>query len=114
MSWLKKLSLTAAACVLASTVWAMDLSAAMGALSGAKAQGLIGEQADGYLGVVKPQGDAEQIAKLINQARRTEYQRLAEQNNISLRDVEVMAGKKAIDKTPAGQMIKQGAGWQKK
>lgn len=100
--------------LLSTTVLAMDLNAAMNSLSQAKAAGLLGEQPNGYLGVVTAQGDAAEIARLINEARRAEYQRLAKGNNIQLSDVETMAGKKALEKTPAGQYIQLNGKWLKK
>ena len=97
-----------------SSAWALDLNGAMGALSGAKSSGLVGEQPNGYLGVVKSSGDAAEIARLINAARKAEYQRLAKQNSIQLADVESMAGKKAIEKTPKGQYIQVNGRWMAK
>ena len=86
----------------------------MSALGDAKASGQIGEMPNGYIGVVRAGGNADEIARLINQARRAEYQRLAEQNGIKLSDVEAIAGKKAIEKTPAGQYIQWQGQWRRK
>ena len=94
--------------------YSMSLNEAMSALAAAKAGGQLGEMPSGYLGVVKPAGQAEEIAKLINQARRAEYQKLAQQNAIKLSDVESIAGQKAIDKTPAGQYIQTQGQWLRK
>lgn len=95
-------------------VVALDLNQAMSALGDAKTSGLLGEMPNGYLGVVKPEGQAAEIARLINQARRAEYQKLASQNGIALADVEAIAGQKAIDKTPAGQYIQVQGRWLRK
>ena len=100
-----------ASSLFSSTVFAMDLNDAMSHLGPAKAAGLLGEQPNGYLGVVKAQGNAAEIARLINDARRAEYQRLAKNNNIQLADVETMAGKKALEKTPVGQYIQLNGKW---
>ncbi|MDM1707263.1 YdbL family protein [Thiopseudomonas alkaliphila] len=99
------------ALTLSGAAWALDLNGAMGALGAAKSSGLVGEQPNGYLGVVKNSGDAAEIARLINAARKAEYQRLAKQNSIQLSDVESMAGKKALEKTPAGQYIQVNGRW---
>ena len=99
---------------LATPAFALSLNEAMSALGAAKAAGQLGEQPDGYLGVVKPGGQAEDIAAQINHARRAEYQRLAKQNGIALGDVEAIAGKKALDKTPSGQYIQLNGKWMKK
>ena len=93
---------------------ALDLPGAMTALPAAKSAGQLGEQTDGYLGVVQPGGQAGEIARLINQARRAEYQKLATQNGIRLSDVEALAGKKAVEKTPAGQFIRIDGQWRRK
>ncbi|MBV6271789.1 DUF1318 domain-containing protein [Alcaligenaceae bacterium CGII-47] len=103
-----------AASLFSTTVLAMDLNDAMSNLSQAKATGLLGEQPNGYLGVVSQQGNAAEIARLINDARRVEYQKLAKENNIQLGDVETMAGKKALEKTPSGQYIQLNNKWLKK
>lgn len=93
---------------------ALNLNEAMSALGSAKASGQLGEMPNGYLGVVSSGGQAAEIAQLINQARRAEYQKLAAQNGIQLSDVEAIAGQKAIDKTPAGQYIQLEGKWQRK
>lgn len=93
---------------------AMNLNQAMSSLAQAKASGWVGEQPNGYLGVISASGEAAQIADLINQARRAEYQKVAQQNGVALADVEAIAGKKAIDLTPAGQFIQQNGQWIKK
>ncbi|HSX89965.1 MAG TPA: YdbL family protein [Pseudomonas sp.] len=93
---------------------ALTLNDAMSALGGAKASGQLGEMPNGYLGVVEDNGQAAEIARLINQARRAEYQRLAEQNGIKLTDVEAIAGQKALDKTPPGQYIQYQGQWRRK
>ena len=100
--------------LLAAPAWALDLNGAMSGLAAAKAAGQLGEQPNGYLGVVSNQGNAAEIARLINQARKAEYQRLARDNNLQLSDVETMAGKKAIEKTPGGQYILVNSRWMKK
>lgn len=91
--------------------WAMSLNEAMSALGDVKAQGLLGEQPNGYLGVVKGNGQAAEIARLINEARRAEYQRLSRDNGIPQADVEALAGQKALDRTPAGQYIQVNGQW---
>lgn len=102
------------ALVMSSPVWAMTLNQAMSALPAAKSAGQVGEQPDGYLGVVNASGNAGDIVRQINQARRQEYQRLAQENGIQLRDVESIAGKKALERTPSGQFILLNDVWMKK
>jgi len=93
---------------------ALDLNQASAALGQAKASGQVGEKPTGYLGVVTPGGQAAEIARLINEARRAEYQQVAKKNAIPLGDVEALAGKKAMEKTPSGQFIQSGGQWVRK
>ena len=90
--------------------WAIDLQSA-------KAQGLVGEQPNGYLGSVKgsASGEIKALINEINAARKKEYQAIAKRNNTELNVVEALAGKKAIERTPAGQYVKLPSGqWAKK
>ncbi|MBU0961074.1 MAG: YdbL family protein [Proteobacteria bacterium] len=84
-------------------------------LGDAKAQGLVGETAMGYLA---PVNTADQVVKnlvnSINAQRKQYYQDIAKKNNTPLPAVEQLAGKKAIEKTPAGQFVDNGTGWRKK
>ncbi len=83
----------------------------------AKAQGLVGEQASGYLGLVKPNasGAVKALMKDINAKRRKEYQAIARRNKTGLSAIETLAGKKAIARTPSGRYVKPRSGkWVKK
>lgn len=93
---------------------AIDLQEAMSALGSAKEQGLVGEQQNGYLGVVEDEGNASEIVQLINDARRDEYTRIAEQNDIAVSDVEALAGKRAIERTSPGHYVQIDDEWVRK
>ena len=83
----------------------------------AKAQGYIGEQANGYLGLVKSGAPADVKALMndINARRKQEYKSIAARNKTELNVVEALAGKKAIDRTPPGQYVRLPSGkWVKK
>jgi uncharacterized protein YdbL (DUF1318 family) len=99
---------------LSANVWAMSLSDAMSQLSSVKSQGLVGEQPNGYLGVIKDKNGAKEIVELINQARNAQYQKMTQTHNLSLQEIEVLAGKKAITKTAHGNYIKIDSKWIKK
>jgi hypothetical protein len=99
---------------MALPVLAMSFQEASSQLGTAKAQGIVGELGNGYLGVVREQGDAAEIVRLINQARREEYQRIAGKENIELVKVETLAGQKAIERTQPGHMIYRDGRWQAK
>jgi uncharacterized protein YdbL (DUF1318 family) len=99
-------------CFATGTAFAADLS-----LADAKQQGLVGEQYDGYLGVVAQaqSGTVQSLVTSINTKRRAQYQRIAKTNGISVADVEALAGQKALQKTAAGNYVKaQGGDWSKK
>lgn len=85
-------------------------------LDAAKSQGLVGERADGYLGVVveAPSAEVEQLVKDVNGKRRTRYETIATRNSISLDDIEARAGQKAIEMTPSGGWIFRTSWEQKK
>jgi len=95
-------------------VLAMSLDDAKRQLDTAKQSGLVGETPSGYLAVVKSEGNAKEIVEAINEARRQEYSRIAEKHNIPVAEVEAVAGKKAVEKTPAGQFVRVGDRWVRK
>ena len=74
----------------------------------AKAQGLVGEQLDGYLGIPKPPGSSE-VQKLVadtNLKRREHYQEIATQSGTSLENVELLAGQKLIEGAKKGEFVR--------
>ena len=83
-------------------------------LGEAKDRGLVGETATGYVAVVKPSAEVDALVADINKRRKAQYQKIADENKISREAVEARAGQVAIEKTPAGQMVDPGSGWQKK
>ena len=86
-------------------------------LEEAKAQGLVGEQPNGYLGIVPPGASAEARALVndVNQKRRQTYEDIAHRNTTSLQAVEMLAGKTAIENTKPGNFIQLPSGqWVKK
>lgn len=99
---------------LALPAFAMGLDEAKQKLESAKQQGVVGETPTGYLDVVKAGGEAREVVEAINSARRDEYTRIAEKHNIPVTQVETVAGKKAIEKTPSGQFVLINGQWVKK
>ena len=84
-------------------------------LQTAKGQGLVGETPTGYLAPVQSGNtEAAQLVQSINAQRKQEYEKIAQRNNTPLQAVEQLAGKQALEKTPAGQFILVGGGWKKK
>ncbi|MEQ5817243.1 YdbL family protein [Marinobacter sp. NFXS11] len=99
---------------ISASVLAMGLDEAKQKLDSVKQQGLVGETPTGYLEVVRAEGQAQEVVEAINSARRDEYKRIAEKHNIPVTQVETVAGKKAIEKTPSGQYVQMGGKWVKK
>lgn len=95
--------------IVSASVFALDLQ-------GAKARGLVGEQLNGYLGVVSSSasGGVNALVVEINKKRKQKYQSIAKKNGTSLDTVELLAGKKAIEKTSPGNYIQTATGWRKK
>ncbi len=85
-------------------------------LQTAKSSGLVGEQLNGYLGIVDASagGDVRTLVKDINAKRKAKYEAIASQNSTSLETVELLAGKKAVEKTQPGNYIQTATGWKKK
>jgi uncharacterized protein len=74
-------------------------------LNDAKAQGLLGEQSNGYLGVVPGNANAQVSALIqkINAKRRAAYQSVANSNGTTLKSVEGVAGIKLLGRVQPGQ-----------
>lgn len=102
------------------TVIAMFLSVAVAwagmTVEAAKQQGFVGERTDGLLGVVSSApADVSALVEATNAERITKYQGIAAKNGTALDQVQALAGKSLIERTPAGQFIMNaGGGWQKK
>jgi len=102
-------ALTASALLLA-------LPASASSLDDAKAAGHLGEQADGYVGL--PPGapnSAKTLADEVNGKRSKRYAQIATKRDTSPAAVAALAGKKLVDRAPAGQWVQNAAGkWVKK
>lgn len=105
------LALTLAALTAAApAAFALDLTEA-------KAQGLVGEQTDGLLGIVTPPGGAEvqALVREVNDGRMESYRDIAAKQGAPVQSVQNLAGKTLIDKTPSGQYVLSPSGqWLRK
>ena len=79
-------------------------------LSDAKQQGLVGERVDGLLGVIETSQEVKELVNDINAQRLAAYKQIAEKNAMTIEQVSVLAGQKAIKKTPKGEYIQNTAG----
>ena len=107
---MKSLILLFTTCLLlaAQPAFALDLQTA-------KDQGLVGETPSGYLEAVKsPSPEVTALIDSINSQRKQKYKDIAARNNTSLEAVELLAGKKAIEKSGPGNFVKIGGSWQQK
>ena len=102
------MAMATVACLMAVSAFALDLDMA-------KAQGLVGEKRDGYLGAVKVGGEVDALVADINTKRRAEYERIAAGNGQPITTVEKLAASKAFQMTQPGHYIMDAGGaWVKK
>lgn len=105
---MKRFMLLAAAALLSFNLFAMDLQQA-------KSQGLLGEQQNGYLGLVKDNAEARAVMDEVNAKRRAHYEKIAAKNKIATSDVAKLAAEKAIKAADKGHFIQDPSGkWVKK
>jgi hypothetical protein len=97
--------------------FALPAAALPDALEKARSQGLIGEQADGYLGLVS--GSApEEIKKqvdAVNSGRRAKYAELAAARGVDVATFAAITGKKLVEESPEGSFVRGADGkWVKR
>jgi len=82
-----------------------------------KADSLIGEQVNGYIGLVKQNvpSDVKKLVNDVNAKRKAGYQKIARKQGTSLAEVERVGGNTAIEKTLSGNYIRDASGtWRRK
>lgn len=107
----------AAAFVVALLVFAHAPPAHGDALGDAKTLGLVGERADGYVGLVDPNAPAEvkSLVEDVNKRRAHQYEGIAKKNGTNATAVAALAGAKLVARAPAGQLVLDASGkWKKK
>ncbi len=115
MSFKKRIAVFCFALVLGCPIFISQAQA--GPLEVAKAAGYLGEQANGYLGVVSSSAPAQAVslAKEINLKRRAKYREIAQKNQTTLQAVEAVVGQKLISRASPGEFIQPAGGsWQRK
>lgn len=86
------------------------------ALDQARSQGLVGDQADGYLGVVSaaPPNVVAEVQR-INLERREEYARIAQEQGASVEAVGAIFGQQLFQRTRSGEYFRDATGqWVRK
>ena len=113
--------LSIAAAVMAALALAPAAAVAMdakGAVDAAKAAGVVGEQADGFLGFVKPSADTALKAAVdeINSGRAALYRQAAAKNGVSVEAAGASAFSTVVQaKLKPGEFYKpNGGGWVRK
>jgi len=100
------------------SMMAISVAVAASPLTQPKADGLIGEQANGYIGLVQQNvpADIKKLVNDVNAKRRAGYQKIAaKKQGTSLAEVERVGGNTAIEKTLRGNYIREASGtWRKK
>lgn len=79
-----------------------------------KDKGLIGEKADGFLGVVKNEGGAQGVVDAENADRREEYGKRAAGQGQTVDVLSKVLGEARVRQEKEGRMINDGGGWKKK
>ncbi|MBL1146261.1 MAG: YdbL family protein [Pseudomonadota bacterium] len=83
-------------------------------VAAAKAQGYVGEQPDGLLGIVQAAPGVAAMVDSTNAGRLAKYRAVAQSNGLPLDQVQKLAGQKLMTETPAGQYIFLNSQWVKK
>lgn len=117
MSMFKKIAVWFAAIFAVASL--MAAHAADPIIEQAKAQGIVGEQYDGYLGIVDPGRASAEIRRKvdeINAGRLAEYTRISQRTGDSVQIVAGAMALKLIEGVSAGEMFKAGAAdpWRRK
>jgi uncharacterized protein len=82
-------------------------------LQEARAAGILGEKADGYVKVLKKSAEAEALARDINEKRRQEYMRISRENEQPVEIVSRLAAEQIIKGLKPGEYFQDAAGeWQ--
>lgn len=98
-----------AAAALALAVSASGAHAASPMIEDAKAKCIVGEQHDGYLGVVDPLSASEEIkreVRAINQQRKAAFADLAARNGVTIEDAAMLTGKRLVESAGSGQCVR--------
>ena len=106
---MKRILSTFAALGLALSMSVGIATAATPAIEDAKAQCVVGEQADGYLGIVDGAAASEAVkreVRTINQQRKAAFADLAARNGITIEDAAALTGKRLVEGASSGQCVR--------
>ena len=100
-----------------SPAFAADLAAAKATVDAAKAQGVVGEKGDGFLGLVNGSADPKtaDAVRAINDGRAAVYRQTATQTGVSTDAAGEAAAKLLLERVPSGQYYQPlGGSWTRK
>jgi uncharacterized protein YdbL (DUF1318 family) len=119
MTAMKRNFLTASIVALGAIAFSATAAAASPAVDAAKAKCVIGEQYDGYLGVIDAAGVDEALrreVRSINLQRKGVYADLATRNGVTVEVAASLTAERLMNSAPSGHCVLPGAGqnWVKK
>ncbi len=86
-------------------------------IDAAKQAGIVGEQSDGYLGLVRGDATPEVVSLVdeVNGKRRTAYEEIATRNGTPVEAVARLAGAKLVERAGPGEYVRDDTGkWKQK
>ncbi|MBK0123934.1 YdbL family protein [Pantoea sp. S61] len=92
MAWLLAL-------LLVPSAWALTLDEA-------RQQGRVGETLSGYVAARQQDDETLALVKRINDGRTQQYQRVAQQNNLTTGEVARIAGEKLVSRAGSGEYVR--------
>ncbi|VAW47838.1 hypothetical protein MNBD_GAMMA03-1944 [hydrothermal vent metagenome] len=95
-------------------IHAMTLSSAKAQLNAFKTQGKVGEKLNGFLAVIQDRKATRKLVKIINKERLKYYEKIAIDNQLTLQEVEYIAGQKSTEKAKKDHYIQKDGQWIKK
>ena len=87
------------ALLLVPSAWALTLDEA-------RQQGRLGETLSGYVAARQQDDETLALVKRINDGRMQQYQRVAQQNNLSTSEVARIAGEKLVSRAGSGEYVR--------
>lgn len=87
------------ALLLVPSAWALTLD-------DARQQGRVGETLSGYVAARQQDDETLALVKRINEGRMQQYQRVAQQNNLSASEVARIAGEKLVNRAGSGEYVR--------
>ncbi|MEG3127326.1 YdbL family protein [Pantoea cypripedii] len=86
------------ALLLVPSAWALTLDQA-------RQQGRVGETLSGYIAARQQDSETLALVKRINDGRSQQYQRVAQQNNLTSGEVARIAGEKLVNRAGSGEYV---------